>query len=468
MVQYIKQAPLSARVGTGFAQGLADQIPKEIERNRLSSGLKNFEQDHQNLNPMQQLARLSSIPGITPQMISSFADLARIGGYGTAMQNLAAGGEPSRGAPVAENLSNRTPEAKTQLSPQDKALISSGIMQGGQGVQIPFMPQTVNSALSARNPYSPVAQPQPPFSPQQKAASIASLMRQGFTPEQAQAIQAQQEQAAREVPSVEQQRQSLIGSGENEASKELNRQLEKRLQKSGEGTFRDIVGDMQLDLETRMLDELKKNPNADVRELASQISKDALNFARVKTNIQNLISTTGIESLSRSDALDKLKYASEIYRKAGRSQELYDLLRTKPSGGVMGMGMSPQGAALIAYPPTKPIQEVINSYKPPQGYYNRLLGEYDTLGYDMERDAREFAKKIEPILSKDDSLLSIAQGISAKNPNFDQNAFFNQLREDSEEMNFSPRVQEELVTGEENWIKSWGDFLLLFFKGNKK
>lgn len=79
MAQQIIETPGSifGRLGSGLGKGLAEQLPKEVERSRLSSGLKQFEQESGNLNPMQQLARLSAIPGITPQMIQSFGELGR-------------------------------------------------------------------------------------------------------------------------------------------------------------------------------------------------------------------------------------------------------------------------------------------------------------------------------------------------------------------------------------------------------
>src|SRR6478752_4229054 len=107
MAQYIKQGDIFGRVGTGFAKGLAEQVPKEIERNRLSSGLKAFEQEHQNLNPMQQLARLSAIPGITPQTIQSFSDLARTNNLANAYRNVSYG----------RGNQGQTPEASADITP---------------------------------------------------------------------------------------------------------------------------------------------------------------------------------------------------------------------------------------------------------------------------------------------------------------------------------------------------------------
>ncbi len=67
---------------------LSQSLPKYIEHGMLSQGLKQFEQDSANLNPMQQLTRLSSIPGMTPQMIESFGKLARQQSKGQALQRL--------------------------------------------------------------------------------------------------------------------------------------------------------------------------------------------------------------------------------------------------------------------------------------------------------------------------------------------------------------------------------------------
>lgn len=81
----VKPADIFGRLGSGIGQGLAETMPKEIERGRLASGLQQFEQDASNLSPMQQLARISTIPGITPQMIQSFGDLARQQAKGNAL-----------------------------------------------------------------------------------------------------------------------------------------------------------------------------------------------------------------------------------------------------------------------------------------------------------------------------------------------------------------------------------------------
>lgn len=87
MAQEIRQANLFGRIGTGIGKGLAEQIPKEIERNRLASGLQALEKDSGNLSPMQNLTRLASIPGALdhPQLVQSYGELAKQQARGQAL-----------------------------------------------------------------------------------------------------------------------------------------------------------------------------------------------------------------------------------------------------------------------------------------------------------------------------------------------------------------------------------------------
>src|SRR5579864_5803044 len=87
MVQEVRTQPsIFGRLGQGLGQGLAESIPKEVERNRLSSGLKDLG-EQKGLTPFQQFSRLASTPGITPQMIQSGSDLLRQQSYLDALKN---------------------------------------------------------------------------------------------------------------------------------------------------------------------------------------------------------------------------------------------------------------------------------------------------------------------------------------------------------------------------------------------
>ena len=84
VVQYVKQGDIFGRIGTGIGKGLSEQLPKEIERGRLASGLEKLGKQ-EGLTPFQQFSALASIPGVTPQMIQSGTDLLRQQARGQAL-----------------------------------------------------------------------------------------------------------------------------------------------------------------------------------------------------------------------------------------------------------------------------------------------------------------------------------------------------------------------------------------------
>ena len=77
MVHYVKQGDIFGRIGTGLAKGLSEQVPKEIERNRLATGLKNLG-EQKNLTPFQQYAGLVGVAHDYPQVVESGSNLLRM------------------------------------------------------------------------------------------------------------------------------------------------------------------------------------------------------------------------------------------------------------------------------------------------------------------------------------------------------------------------------------------------------
>lgn len=86
MSQKISQGNIFGRIGSGIGQGLAEQLPKEIERGRLASGLQELGKQ-QGLTPFQQFSGLASLPGTTPQIIQSGGDILRQQAYLDAVKN---------------------------------------------------------------------------------------------------------------------------------------------------------------------------------------------------------------------------------------------------------------------------------------------------------------------------------------------------------------------------------------------
>jgi len=76
MAQYIKNADTFGRIGTGIGQGLAEQVPKEMERNRLASGLEQLGKQ-EGLTPFQQFTGLVRHAHEYPQVVQSGTDLLK-------------------------------------------------------------------------------------------------------------------------------------------------------------------------------------------------------------------------------------------------------------------------------------------------------------------------------------------------------------------------------------------------------
>lgn len=116
----IPQPSIFGRVGTGIGQGLAEQIPKEIERQRFVSGLQDLEREGANLNPQQYFTRALQSYGLSekPQIVQSLADLARQQNYLNALKNQFSGNQP-----IQANEGNQPPQTNQQNQPNPKQYI---------------------------------------------------------------------------------------------------------------------------------------------------------------------------------------------------------------------------------------------------------------------------------------------------------------------------------------------------------
>jgi hypothetical protein len=75
----VKQGSLLGRIGEGVGKGLAESLPKEMERGRLAQGLEQFAKNAANLSPTEQFTRLLQIPGIEklPQAIQQYPEILK-------------------------------------------------------------------------------------------------------------------------------------------------------------------------------------------------------------------------------------------------------------------------------------------------------------------------------------------------------------------------------------------------------
>ena len=83
----IPQPSIAGRIGTGIGKGLAEQLPEEITRGRLSHGLQQIG-NQPNQDPWQAFTQFASTPGVTPQMLQSGGELLKQRARGQSLANL--------------------------------------------------------------------------------------------------------------------------------------------------------------------------------------------------------------------------------------------------------------------------------------------------------------------------------------------------------------------------------------------
>jgi hypothetical protein len=451
----VKPADIFGRIGSGIGQGIADTLPKEIERGRKVQGLQQFEQEAGNLTPLQTLARLSAIPGITPQEIQSFGELAKQQQVRNAYQNYA--GRSQGGVPQAGRGQGQ-PSVRQQFQEQADAIPFAGIQQGraASPTNAPSARagEPIYGTTSEINPENPLGgqfAEIPPWTPERRNQEIAEILGSGLaqTAGEAQQIAAANEAAERGAPGTAKENQNYLNQVRERARNELTRQIQTATQKQGADVYKDLTGETLLNLERNIEKDLRENPKASEQEVVRKWIDKGLNFAKSKPLLDTLAGRDSWDFLFKhGQTLDKLKGYQKTYADMNAEEEFYNKLKasnvpaTPGTPAIKGFGMSPQGAAQIAFPRSKSALSVITKYNPKNDN-------------SPTQNAEMLAAQIAKNLDEKDSLLAIARDLTNKDPIFDQNAFFNYFR--NNEVALTPRQRRDIEEGESDIFPSWGD-----------
>lgn len=461
MVQYIKNANIFGRIGENLGKGLAEQLPKSVERGRLSSALKDIG-ERKDQTPFQQFTALASQASDYPQIVQSGSELLRQQAQGNAYRKGIGGNQ--RTGRQQENVSpqdspqNAQALRDTQFANFQPQQPSQTSQQGQRGQKIPPV-GPVNNQQATPNMGSEENIPKViegnalneqnltrlPWTPQQRNQTIADYIDQGFLPDQAKQLQADDEARDLSEPAAYQQRQEDIKKAKGEVREALKRHLETKLQKTGENVYKDVEGKMILNAERGMTRDLIKNPKADIDNVANDWSERLANTAIAKDRLRTMGKTTGIENLFKGNSSEKkLAEYQDIFKRSGNLEEFNKMLQGED------FGMSPQAAASVAYPPNPKINKFISNYKP------SILNTYKKYG-----EASKAAIDLGELIESDDSILAIARKLSQKDPFFDQQSFFDQISEDKDQLRLNERQRRELAEGIKNWVPNWADLLYL-------
>lgn len=452
MAQYIKQGNLFGRIGTGIGKGLAEQVPKEIERNRLASGLDELGSNSDNLSPFQQFAKLSSIPGVTPQIIESGANLLRHQSTRNALAKNAKGG----GIFGQEGSASPTENIPQQGNVRDVNFLNLDQRKNGQEKQVAKSPTEVpygQPQIQENNPLRPQAAPKSPWTPQKKMQVLGQLAEEFPNLEISQLNSMANDFEARELAQSENERaiDTYQKGIRKEVEEEFDKKVKSKLQKTDiEGVYENITGENLEKSKRRVGRELKLNPNASPSDVIDRETTDLLNFSKSKSELKTLANRDAIDKLTKQDeTLKKLSSIQKQYDRSGELKEFFDNIKKD-------FNLSPGAAAYIAYPPSQKVDSYIkNSRITPGGNHKKI-----------DSESRKKAIELGNIITPKDSLLGIAKRFKDKDPFFNANAFFDQLDEDQDQLGLTPEQRAELGIRDSDLFPNWGDFWSLpFFRG---
>ena len=399
MVQIIPQSDFGSSFGQGLGHGLSEQIPTEVNRYRLSQGLKNLgQQDLKSSNPFDLLSKLSSVPGMSPEMIQYALPLLQQQMQRNAAINYGME-QPSKNTPLVSNTNNEISDKGKNQPDRSNYLL-------------PLNPDQIN----------------------QKIAQYAQDPR--FAHKSPDEIRSFVEKEDSNRLANEKSFEDRIKYAENRFNQKLGEKGAETLGKYT-STFRDRVSQRI---------ENGESPNV----AADDESAKALKLSEARTQF-DVLSNKMIAGQPKQikKALNSLR---DDYKKADALELFRDDLISKE-------GLTAPAANLLAYPveENKKLISEINKLKPKAVKTpSRSFEEANLVR------AREAIKQLEPYITPQDSIYSIANELSKKG--FDEDAVISALKERSDDIGLNSRQQKEF-SDVKNWFPSLADFFLFTMAG---
>lgn len=420
MVQKIKQANIFGRIGSGIGQGLSEQIPKEIERNRLAAGLKELE-NQKDLSPFQQFSRLSAIPGITPQMIQSGSELLRQQGM---LRGLQKNGPIDQRKPTFEDIKPKE-NAKTP----------------GQRPRSITTPEGVQATI---NPVLPMNTTQ-----KQQLALQLNKENPGLYPDLPTAL-AGAEQIDRENQALNQAQQAKR-QGRKDVQDTVKEELKQRAETLGLKEGINLPGDVLSDIQDKAISEILKGELSE-KEVAANYGKEIDKIMREYADVK-AIGGLGILTKKPGETISQFKRLQKKFADRNDTRNLADTMV-----GENGISYP------LAYSLAEPISqypEVMSSLKEiPSLERKETL--FETVIPDKIERTREIAPKLAEALKKNDaSPLSIAYELKKKG--YDPSTWLSYLSDNANKLNLRPSQVEQLTkeTGyffeplNDLWLSEW-------------
>lgn len=408
----------SSRIGRALGQGLSEQLPKEVERYRLSQGLKNLGQK-QGLDPFQQFSELAAIPGITPQMIQSGAELLRQRGIGNALRQKA----------------NQGAEQKTQRQPSPFPRVQNNIENENVSPSV----TTPEGVEATTHNYIPPSLPEI----QQLAGKLYEESPELYpTPEKAMeaaVMQVNQEKAINEA--FQQRRQN-----ENDVQRRVQDVLQNQQKQLGAI----VPGTVFSSIEDKAINAVKSKEEggeglteqAAGKKYGKELDEVARDYKQIDT-----LGTWRLLSKDRKENRNSLKSLQKKFKARDDALPEQDqiYLENFADSMISKNNLSPAKAYYMAYPVSdeKELNNALTKIpKLESENLEKRKGLHRRKGINnLEQKTLEISKKLAPILGNG-SPLSVAEELRERN--YDPSVWMNYLRENRDKLRLNGRQGREI------------------------
>jgi hypothetical protein len=454
MANYVKKANIFGRIGENLGKGLAEQIPKEVEHQRRKSDLQGLanDSDKGNLSPAQFLARAAGAYGSTPQTIQSFGELAKQQQLRKAYKRGGVPGQEYQQANIesSPNFSNLESVKFAQMPGQIERNSQQQNQQTIPSNQTREKEALSNPGAASENPLNEKFIPTSPWNSQRDEQAINEAFDRGLATNfpEARAYADKQKELYQNAPEEYRKQLDYKKGVDQEVDNLFDKQLETRLQKEGKETFSDIPGDLQLKIKKKARNSVatgKMTP----QQAAEYYSTKALDLAKSKGQALKIANRDLFDRLlphKKEESLKNLQQIAEKYTDMGADEDFYNFLTTdklSEDGKQEGMGLSPGGAAIIQYKRTPKVKSLIKNTK--------ISSE------NPSKSTRNFTQNLFKEITPNDSFLAIARQMKQQDPNFDEYAFFDYLRENKGQYGSIDRLDREVVNGVSDFFPNWRD-----------
>lgn len=413
------------RIGSGVGKGLAEQLPKEIERERLSQGLKKLG-DQRDLSPFQQFAGLASLPGITPQMIQSGSDLLR--------QQAIINSINQKSAPIPNQ------EGFAPVKSNDQGIVSA---------------TTPESTQAALNPYIPPSGQEREILARQLMAAEPQI-----------------------YPNIESARAAInnqiSGDVEQSSAKLQKRALEEDVQNKTENALRNeistlgaqVPGTLQSKFQQKAVDDVRKGLlSADQAKI--KYGEEALKANKDFTNIRSW-GNLGLITKKPDDLIGSIKALQNNAKKSGYQKEAAETLMAEN-------GLTPQFAYASMYPVNeiKSLNDELKSIPDINPKIQKLSSGPGLAGLGVGRpnnaNSSALTEKIAPSLARsmgfEGSPLSISYELEKKG--YDPQVWKKYLIDNQKELNLTSDQIDQLQKPAPSFFGLLNDWWLKAFSGVK-